>query len=284
MLRFSFIVCLLGFVIVPAVSQSIRVMTLNARYDNPADKPNHWEARKYLLVRLIESEDADVVGTQELLHHQLVYLKSELLDYEIIGVGRQDGKEKGEFSAIFYMKSRFKLLDSGHFWLAENPEEVGKIAWDAACERMATWVLLKDLRSNKELFVLNTHFDHVGLTAQVKSTELLVQQIPLLSKGANVIVTGDFNVSPNSAAVRLLTDSSRAWYVTDTRAIAATAKGPDYSFHGFGHVPVKQRSLIDYVFVRGNFRVAKWEVLAEKPKKPYYSDHHAVIAVLKYNH
>jgi endonuclease/exonuclease/phosphatase family metal-dependent hydrolase len=284
MLRFSFIAIFLGFVSVSAVSQSIRVMTLNARYDNPADKPNHWEARKDLLVKLIESEDADVVGTQELLHHQLDYLNGELSDYEMVGIGRQDGAEKGEYAAIFYLKERFLMLEAGHLWLSENPAEIGKIAWDAACERMATWVLLRDLRSNKELFVLNTHFDHVGLTAQVKSAELLVQQIPLLSKGANVIVTGDFNVTPTSAAIQLLTDSSAPWFVTDTRAIAATAKGPDYSFHGFGHVPVKQRSLIDYVFVRGNFRVVKWEVLAEKPKKPFYSDHHAVIAVLKYNH
>ena len=148
-------------------SASINTMSFNIRYDNPEDGVQNWHHRKENIVRMINFYDLDIIGMQEVLVHQLNYLKTHLGQYQSVGIGREDGKEQGEFSPIFFKANRYEELKSGTFWLSETPEKVSK-GWDAALERIATWVVLKDKSSGKELIFMNTHFDHKGRLSATK--------------------------------------------------------------------------------------------------------------------
>jgi Metal-dependent hydrolase len=255
----------------------INVMTFNVRYDNPEDSLNNWKYRKENVANAIRFYDIDILGTQEVLHKQLLDMKSILPEYEVIGVGRKDGKEQGEYSALWFKKSRFTLVKSGYFWLSQTPDVPGSLGWDGACERIATWAILKDKRTNKSLFVLNTHFDHVGKVARRESVKLLLNNINKIGQKLPVIVTGDFNSDPSSSVIKSLTDSNNALHLTDSRVVSPLVYGPGWSFHDFGRLPIKDRELIDYIFVRGGIKVLKYGVLAETNNTTYLSDHTPVM-------
>ena len=106
---------------------------------------------------MVRARGVDLLGMQEVLAHQLNDLKERLPEYRAIGAGREDGKEKGEYSAIMYRADRFEAIDSGWFWLSETPEVAGSKGWDGACERMATWAILKEKKTGREFFFINTH-------------------------------------------------------------------------------------------------------------------------------
>ena len=153
--------------------EPVNVMTFNVRYDNPDDSLNNWNYRKDRVANAIRFYDADIVGTQEVLHNQMEDLRQRLPGYESIGVGREDGKEAGEYSALWYRADRFTAKESGWFWLSETPEVAGSKGWDGACERIATWAKLQDKLTGKELFVMNTHLDHVGVAARREGVKLV---------------------------------------------------------------------------------------------------------------
>ena len=185
--------------------EPVRVMTFNIRYDNPADSLDNWAYRKDRAAKAIRFYDADIVGTQEVLHNQLEDLRQRLPSYEVIGVGREDGKEKGEYSALWYRKDRFTAKESGWFWLSETPEVAGSKGWDGACERIATWARLQDKQTGKECFVLNTHLDHVGVEARKCGVKLVLDKVQELGGDLPVIVTGDFNAEPESGVIKQVT-------------------------------------------------------------------------------
>jgi len=255
----------------------INVMTYNVRYDNPEDSLNNWKYRKENAANAIRFYDIDILGTQEVLHNQLLDMKSLLPEYQVIGVGRKDGKEQGEYSALWFKKSRFSLVKSGHFWLSQTPDVPSSLGWDGACERIATWAILKDKRTNKSLFVLNTHLDHIGKVARRESVKLLLNSIRKIGKKLPVIVTGDFNANPSSSVIKSLTDSNNALHLTDSRMVSPVVYGPGWSFHDFGKLPLNERELIDYIFIRGGIKVLKYGVLAETINTTYLSDHTPVM-------
>ena len=174
---------------------TLNVMTFNMRYDNPEDGENNWRFRRERAAEVIVSHDIDVFGTQELLVNQLNDLKELLPGYAAVGVGREDGAEAGEFSAVFFKRDRFTPLESGTFWLSETPEVAGSRGWDGACERVATWVVLRD-KSGREFLFINTHLDHVGQVARDEGVSLLMKRIGSLRGERPVILTGDFNSEP----------------------------------------------------------------------------------------
>ncbi|MEO7998644.1 MAG: endonuclease/exonuclease/phosphatase family protein, partial [Gemmatimonadaceae bacterium] len=183
----------------------LRVMTFNLRYNNPGDGINAWPNRKAWVAKLIRFHDADVVGVQEALSGMLVDLDTLLPEYSRVGVGRTDGKEKGEFSAILYKKDRVEMLENKTFWLSTNPEAVGVKAWDAALERVATWGRFRDRASGCTYIHLNTHFDHVGEKARQESAKLIRQRLGTIAGKLPVIMTGDLNSGPTSIAYTTLT-------------------------------------------------------------------------------
>ena len=166
-----------AFFSLPCQAQTITWATFNIRYDNPADQSNNWQFRKDTVTRFIQAQDMDIVGMQEVLHNQLEDLLQRLPGYKSIGVGRDDGKTKGEYAPILYKEDRFEVLDSNTFWLSQYPDSIGFIGWDGACTRIATWAKMKDKQSGKIFMAVNTHFDHVGVTARREGALLIIRKI-----------------------------------------------------------------------------------------------------------
>jgi endonuclease/exonuclease/phosphatase family metal-dependent hydrolase len=256
----------------------LRVMTFNIRYDNPDDSLNSWQYRKDVAAEAVKEYDIDLLGTQEVLGNQLSDLKVRLPQYAAIGVGRADGKEGGEYSAIFYKKDRFDEERSGWFWLSETPEVAGSKGWDGACERIATWAVLKEKHTGKRLFFINTHLDHVGKIARREGVKLLLERTKAESDGLPVIITGDFNASPESEVIQQVLADEQFF---DTRLLAPSAPEPSGTFHEFGKIPVEQRSIIDYLFVTGDIAVRTYTVVPEKRDDIYLSDHTPVVVKLE---
>ena len=256
----------------------LQVMTYNIRMDNPGDGDNQWKYRRDYAAALIRFYSPDLFGAQEVLHNQLVDLQERLPGYAFIGVGREDGKTKGEYTPVFYKKDRFKLIDSGNFWLAEDKDAVGKKGWDAACERVATWGIFEDLKTGKRFFFLNTHLDHMGKTARHKGAELILKETERLRGDYPAFVTGDFNAVADDDPIRVLTDPADRKHLTDSRPLAEVRYGPDGSFHNFGRIPFEKRKLIDYIFFQGKMRVVRHGILSESMGGLYPSDHHPVLA------
>mgnify|MGYP001099200569 FL=1 len=256
---------------------SLSVMTFNMRYDNPEDGQNNWRFRRGRIAGVIKAQEVDVLRTQELLSNQFNDLSGLLTGYQGVGVGRLDGAESGEYCAVFFRKDRFTLLDSGTFWLSETPEVVGSLGWDGACERIATWVVLRD-RDGRELFFIDTHLDHVGQVARDEGVSLLMKRIETLSGGRPVILTGDFNSEPGSSVVAHV---QKDGVLRDAKAIAAQRSGTDWSFSDFGQIPEAERPLLDYIFVSGDVEALRYEVLPDTFDGGYVSDHAPVMAVVK---
>ncbi|SBW06266.1 conserved exported hypothetical protein [uncultured Dysgonomonas sp.] len=259
----------------------LNVMSFNIRYDNPDDSLNNWQYRKDVAAKTIKNQNADIVGTQEVLVNQLNDLKSRLPEYNAIGVGREDGIEKGEYSAILYKKDRFKGIKSGYFWLSETPEVAGSKGWDGACERIATWAILEDISSKKQLFFINTHLDHVGKIARQEGVTLLLSRANALANGLPIIMTGDFNATPESDVIKHVTDVNSPEHLIHSKDIAVEKSRTDWTFHGFGKVPMERREFIDYVFVSKGIKVAKHSVLPEKLDDIFISDHSVVVAQIE---
>lgn len=257
---------------------ALNVMTFNMRYDNPEDGENNWHFRRERAAEVIVSHDIDVFGTQELLVNQLNDLKELLPGYAAVGVGREDGAEAGEFSAVFFKRDRFTPLESGTFWLSETPEVAGSRGWDGACERVATWVVLRD-KSGREFLFINTHLDHVGQVARDEGVSLLMKRIGSLRGERPVILTGDFNSEPGSSVVAHV---QKDGVLRDVKAVAPLKLGTAWSFSDFGQLPEAERPLLDYIFVSGGFDADRYEVLPDTLGGGYVSDHAPVMAVVKF--
>lgn len=259
----------------------VNVMSFNIRYDNPEDSLNNWQYRKDNAAQIIKDKNIDILGTQEVLVNQLNDLKERLPEYNVIGVGREDGIEKGEYSAIFYNKNRFAENKSGYFWLSETPEVAGSKGWDGACERIATWAILTDKETKKEIFVLNTHLDHVGKIARQEGVTLLLNRVAELSNGLPIVVTGDFNSDPESDVIKHVTNEADPKHLINAKAIAIATQGEQWTYHDYDRLPVEQREFIDYIFVNKGVEVTTFEVIPAKLNGGLLSDHCPIFAQIK---
>lgn len=258
----------------------VNVMTFNVRLDYAGDGPNNWQYRKDAAAKVVNIYDVDIMGGQEVLNNQLNDFLERLPEYASIGVGRDDGKDKGEFSPLLYKKDRFTPEKSGTFWISQTPETAGSMGWDAACTRVASWAILKDKKSGKRIFAINTHLDHMGLTARKEGARLLISKINELSEGLPVVLTGDFNDISTSDAVKNITDITQKGHLADSKLIAAKASGSNWTFHDFGRQPVDQRQRIDYIFVSKQINVLDYEVLPDTLNDVFVSDHKPVYTKL----
>ncbi len=175
----------------------IRMMTYNIKFDDTRDSVNNWDRRKANVIGLLTYHAPALFGIQEGLHHQLEDIKSGLSEFDYVGVGRDDGKQNGEHSALFYDTKLFQLLRSGTFWLSKTSEVPSK-DWDAALPRICTWAELKLKDSENTFFVFNTHFDHVGKVARQESIKVIIQKIKALAGENPVVLMGDFNFTPQA--------------------------------------------------------------------------------------
>ena len=256
-----------------AEAQTIRVMSYNIRYDNPGDGVNAWPNRTDKVVVLIQKYNPDIIGLQEALHHQLQDLLRVLPEYTMVGVGRDDGGTKGEFSAILYKHSRFGVLSRGTFWLSETPDEAGSKSWDAALPRIATWARLFDKESKAEFFFLNTHFDHVGKLARTNSAQLIKNKLTELSQKMSVIISGDFNCTPEEEPYHEMIAE------TDPVLFDSNQRNPVGTYCGFEINQVECRP-IDFIFHSKEWIVNMHHVITDNDGKYYPSDHLPVLAEL----
>ncbi|WP_445323121.1 endonuclease/exonuclease/phosphatase family protein [Phocaeicola sp. HCN-6420] len=255
--------------------------TFNIRYDNPADSLNNWQYRKDNVAEFIKKQGIDIVGMQEVLYNQLEDLKSRLPEYAEVGVGREDGKTKGEYAPLFYKKDRFEVLDSNTFWLSQYPDSVGFIGWDGACTRIATWAKLKDKKNGKVFMAVNTHFDHVGTEARRKSALLIIEKIKEIVGDQPAVLTGDFNVSDQSEAYETITTNE--FVLKDAYKEAAQREGVSYTFHDFGRIPADSCEKIDFIFVTPQIKVQDSYIPQEaKQAGDFLSDHNPEVVHLSF--
>ncbi len=260
------------------MAQSIRVITYNIRFNNPDDGVNAWPNRSKQVAALLAFHQADVFGLQEALFGQIEDIQAQLPEMEWIGVARDDGEKSGEFSPLFYNAKKFEAVQKGWFWLSENPENPG-LGWDAACNRICTWAILKELKGNQQYLILNTHFDHKGDLARIESAKLILQKIKEINKAdLPVILTGDFNLTPEQEPIELISEE-----LNDSKTTSNELPyGPSGTFNGFDfNSPLKER--IDYIFVNNKIEVKQYGVLSDSKDQKYPSDHLPVFVNLVVN-
>lgn len=248
-------------------AQDFSIMSYNIKLDYPKEGENSWTNRKPFFSNQIKFYEPDVLGVQEAMPNQMKDMDSLLTNYSFVGVGRDDGNNEGEYSAIFYKKEKFNLIKSNTFWLSQTPDKVG-MGWDAVCNRVCTYALLEDKMSGKHFWVFNTHFDHVGIEARKNSAILIIKKIKELNaENYPVILTGDFNMEPDHESIIYIKKTLK-----DSKDIANVIFGPQGTFNGFHFdKPVVRR--IDYAFVSNSVEVIKYAVLSDNWNLKYPSDH-----------
>lgn len=255
----------------------MKVMTFNLRYENDHDGVNSWSARKSLASGVIAENSADFVGLQEALHPQLADLLAALPQYDSIGVGRDDGREAGEYSAILFDKERFAVLKSGTFWLSATPEKPG-LGWDAACPRIATWGIFEERKSGQKFFFINTHLDHKGEVARVEGARLIAKRIGELRENLPVIMTGDFNSLEQSPAMQELVGGSDPILRLARNLSRDKDFGGNTSFNGFALKETGE--VIDFILVSSGIDVDAYHYLHKTEGGVIVSDHWPVLCAL----
>ncbi|HEY0042767.1 MAG TPA: endonuclease/exonuclease/phosphatase family protein [Flavisolibacter sp.] len=272
---------LTSFVCVLLFAQDLNVMTFNIRLNTKADSLNAWLYRKDKVASQILFHDVQLLGVQEALHDQMIDLKERLPQFKYVGVGRDDGKEKGEYSAIFYDTVRLQVLESKTFWLSLTPEVPGSKSWDAAITRIVTWAKFKDRKTGKTFFAFNTHFDHIGKEARRESARLLLQKVASIAGKTRAVITGDFNAVPNDEPIQVIMDKTNALHLINAKDVSTIPHyGPTGTFNAFG---TKERDdqPIDYIFLKGAWKVAKHATISQTWNGRFASDHFSVLATLR---
>ena len=263
--------------------QEINVMSFNIRYNNPQDSLNAWPLRKDKVVSQVLFHQTHILAVQEALHDQVVDLENGLKNYRYTGSGRDDGKTKGEYSAIFFDTALLDLLESSQFWLSLTPGVPGSKSWDAAITRIVTWAKFRHKISGKAFFVFNTHFDHKGILARKESAALLKQKVKEIAGDTPSIITGDFNSKPFEDPILLLTGQEDKERFTDSKEISQTPHyGPTGTFNGFQSKETDAWP-IDYIFLKGDWRVMQHATLSQTWEGRYSSDHFPVFATISLN-
>jgi endonuclease/exonuclease/phosphatase family metal-dependent hydrolase len=259
-------------------AQTIKLMSYNIRLDVASDGENDWTHRKDFFNAQIQFYEPDIFGIQEAKPNQVLDIATALPEYNYVGIGR-DGIGKGESSNIFYAKDKFKVIESNTFWLSATPDTVS-MGWDAACNRVCTYVLLKNKQSNKLIWVFNTHLDHIGEQARTKGLELILSKIEKLNtKKYPVLLMGDFNSVPETNRIIALKN-----IMNDAKAISKEKPfGPNGTFNNFKYNETTTL-LIDYIFLsKGNsITVQKYAVLSDAKDLKYPSDHFPVFVEINY--
>lgn len=251
----------------------LKVMSYNIRMGTAKDGTNSWEYRYPATAMMIQDQKPDVFGVQEAFDFQIHFIEDNFTDYDCVGVGRDNGKSEGEHMSIFWNKKTVKMIKWGTFWLSETPEKPSK-GWDAACKRTATWALMKDKNTGKMFYFVNTHLDHRGSEARRQGLNLIVSRIDEINqKGYPMVLTGDFNMKPDDAALTGLEQRMQS-----ARKIAPkTDNHATLNLWGKG----KADMVIDYIYVSGFSACPEYHTITEKYGAwKYVSDHYPIYAKL----
>lgn len=249
-------------------AQNFNVATYNLRNDNQSDIGNLWKDRYPYVARLILYHDFDLFGTQEALPNQLEDLKNALAGYDYYGEGR-DGNNKGEHSAIFFKTEKYQLLDKGDFWLSATPYVPSK-SWDApCCNRICSWVKLKDIKNNKTLFVFNAHYDYEKDFARNESSKLVLKKISEIAGNQPAIFMGDLNGTADNSWCKIINESGT---LRDAYFDVENHYANNSSFNAWGkfdHLDamdtkiIQEKQIIDHIYFSKHFKAEKWGLLTD---------------------
>ena len=268
------------FLIIPLLfffnTEELKVISYNIRYNNPNDGINIWENRRSTIAQFLINENPDFAGLQEVKYSQLTFLTESLLNYSFIGVGRDDGKTKGEYSPIFFNTKKYKVLHNKTFWLSSSPEKVS-VGWDASMERICTYGLFENLKSKEKIWVFNTHLDHLGVKARKNSTDLILKMInEIKTTSVPIILTGDFNLEDNNSSIKKIQSQ-----LTDVLLKINKSNNYYETYNGFNNI-VESKKRIDYIFIK-NLQVKNAKHVHLKTCfEGWASDHHPVLSILEF--
>lgn len=258
-------------------AQPLSILSFNIRYDNSGDGPNRWQHRREAVAKIIER--GDLAGLQEVLHRQLTDLQAALPEFGVVGVGRDDGKQAGEYSPILYRRSRFEVRASDTFWLSEHPHQVGSKGWDASLPRICTWARLHDKQTNQEFYFFNTHFDHRGPQARRESGKLIARKINEIAGASPALLSGDFNATPESEPIgAILAGGDGAAKLLDSRTLSKSPPvGPGTTWNGFAKIEPNRR--IDFIFVRIGVEVRSYREITDQLEDGRFPSDHLPVLV-----
>ncbi len=273
MKRLSLIIfsVLFGIVANAQSTSEIKVMSYNIRYGAAEDGTNSWKYRFGATLDMLMDQKPDVVGVQEALEDQLNLVDEFADNYDYVGVGREDGKKKGEHMAIFWNKKTIKLLKWGTFWLSETPEVPSK-GWDSKHYRTATWALMKDKASGECFWVVNTHLDHRGPEARKNGLKLIIDRIQGINpKGYPMVLMGDFNMKPDAPELKDLDACMKS-----ARKVASFTDSHQ-TFNGWGKAGSDM--VIDYIYYKGFASCLEYQTVTKKySDRKFISDHYPIFA------
>jgi len=259
----------------------VSVLCFNIRYGTANDGENSWPNRDHLVKQIIRNHDADVVGLQEALDFQLAAIIDACPEYAVIGVGRDDGKTRGEYSAILYRADRFAVDSSGTFWLSDTPEIVASTSWGNSITRICTWARLIDRQSGEAFYVFNTHFDHRSQPSRERSSRLIAERIADRAHADPAVLMGDFNAGETNPAITILRDDAIGPGLVHTfRAVHPDESevGTFNSFRG-----ESDGEMIDHIFVTSDVEILNADIDRTNDNGRYPSDHFPVWASLRLN-
>lgn len=258
----------------------LKVLSFNLRYINPGDTgETTWLARRDQAAKVIREDKADIVGLQEAFRVMLDDVAARAPGYQEIGVGREDGKQKGEYAAILVRKDRFSVMDSGTFWLSDTPEIPGSATWKNRVTRICTWAKLQDRTTEKVFYFYNTHLDHESQEAREKGVELILSHVKE-QQGVPFVITGDFNASEDNEAILKLKMAKPN--LVDTWRILHPDVPPAESGTMSMFTGIKDTDKIDYIFVPSDARVIDAEIVRANENGNYPSDHYPIRATVEF--
>jgi endonuclease/exonuclease/phosphatase family metal-dependent hydrolase len=278
--------CSDGFAAQPSTEEAnagpaVRVMSFNIRYGKADDGPNHWRNRKELVIETVRHFDPDVLGAQEMMGFQADFFRQNLPEYEYHGTSRVPSDVDEEQCAVFFRKSRFENVRSGHFWLSETPDIPGSKSWDSSLPRMVSWIQLRErARPDSDFFVFNTHFDHRGREARLQSAALLRVRMHEIANAAPSILTGDFNSDEGSLPHQILLYSTKAIGLTDTYRTQHPKPNPNGESTSTRWNGNRKGRRIDWILSSQHWRVSAAAIDYANDDGRYPSDHYPVTAVL----
>ena len=253
--------------------ENLRIMSFNIRCLNVGT--DSWEDRIGIVSQTILDSEADSIGVQEATPEWMATLKNTVSEkYAYVGVGRDDGDNEGEYSAVFYLKDKYDVIDSGTFWLSETPDKPSK-GWDAACNRICTWARLKNKETGEEYVHMNSHFDHVGISARKNSVSLILERAKAFGD-IPVVFTADMNVKEGSSNYLQFTESM---YFYDTKHLAPDTM--DYCTYHDTKPNAHKDDVIDYVMINDGFDAVSYKVVTQGIDGRFVSDHYPIYADIK---
>ncbi|MFD2596727.1 endonuclease/exonuclease/phosphatase family protein [Sphingobacterium griseoflavum] len=270
--------CFFSILLLVVQAQDMTVASFNIRMKTNADTGNLWDNRKAALTNLIKFHGFEVFGIQEGFYAQVQDMKQLLPGFNYVGVGRDDGKQEGEHSAIFYNEKRFKVLKDGTFWLSATDTGKPNKGWDAVLPRICTWAIFEDREHGKRFIFMNTHFDHVGVVARRESAKLILAKAKEFAQDLPLILTGDFNVDETNEAYHTLANSG---IVQDVYDLAKVVYAPNSTFNGWGKA-LKAAERIDHIFITKPFTVYRYGILTDTYLGKFPSDHFPVMSELSW--